>query len=228
MKEKIAFIGGTSLLGSDVFGDFKKIFARNKHGRVVLRQKENIYFIQRHEGGVPPHKINYRAYIQALADNDVKRIISVNSVGSLKKSVKTGKLLLPDDFISLWNIPTFYDKLIRHIRPEISAELRDLLAKKCRALKIDFYGQGVYFQTGGPRLETPAEIKMLADFGDVVGMTLGSEITLANERGIKIAAVCAIDNYGNGFKGEINYQAIRTGTRGNREKIELLVKSILQ
>ena len=38
---------------------------------------------------------------------------------------------------------------------------------------------GVYWQTTGPRFETPAEIRVLATFADVVGMTVGSECVAA-------------------------------------------------
>jgi 5'-methylthioadenosine phosphorylase len=57
---------------------------------------------------------------------------------------------------------------------------------------------GVYWQTTGPRFETAAEIRFLAAFADVVGMTIGSECVACCERGLAYAAVCVVDNYANG------------------------------
>ena len=57
---------------------------------------------------------------------------------------------------------------------------------------------GVYAQTLGPRFETPAEVKALAEHADMVGMTLAAETVLAGEAALAYAAVCTIDNLANG------------------------------
>lgn len=87
--------------------------------------------------------------------------------------------------------------------------------------------KGVYFQTTGPRLETPAEIKMFANFGDVVGMTLASETVLANEKGISLASICSVDNYGNGLIGEIDYKKIKDSASYGIIVLEKILKRIL-
>ncbi|TSC53384.1 MAG: 5'-methylthioadenosine phosphorylase [Parcubacteria group bacterium LiPW_39] len=227
MKQKICIIGGTSLMESKIFAGWAKIAVKNKYGRVNIYQKGSVIFVQRHEGNVPPHKINYRAYIQALADRGVKKIISVNSVGSLKKSIKVPGLLLPHDFISPWHIPTFFNNEIKHVRPQFSERLRNVIIKCCRRLKTPIYERGIYWQAIGPRFETPAEIKMLARFADVVGMTLGSEATLASEKGIEFAAICSIDNYANGVAGEVNYEQVKAGAKKNLANLEILLKDFL-
>ena len=57
---------------------------------------------------------------------------------------------------------------------------------------------GVYWQTSGPRFETPAEIRLLAAHADLVGMTIASECVVACELGLAYAAVCVVDNLANG------------------------------
>ena len=53
---------------------------------------------------------------------------------------------------------------------------------------------------GGPRYETPAEIKMLQILGgDVVGMTNVPEVVLAREAGICYATVAMVTNYAAGI-----------------------------
>jgi 5'-methylthioadenosine phosphorylase len=58
---------------------------------------------------------------------------------------------------------------------------------------------GVYWQTIGPRFETPAEIRLIAANADVVGMTIASECVVAKELGLSYAAICVVDNLANGI-----------------------------
>ena len=58
---------------------------------------------------------------------------------------------------------------------------------------------GVYWQTIGPRFETPAEIRLIAAHADVVGMTIASECVVAGELGLAYAALCVVDNLANGL-----------------------------
>ena len=58
---------------------------------------------------------------------------------------------------------------------------------------------GVYWQTIGPRFETPAEIRMIAPHADLVGMTIASECVIAGELGLEYAAICVVDNLANGL-----------------------------
>ena len=43
---------------------------------------------------------------------------------------------------------------------------------------------GVYWQANGPRLETPAEVRIIAQHADVVGMTVAGECVVAGELGL--------------------------------------------
>ena len=64
---------------------------------------------------------------------------------------------------------------------------------------------GVYWQTRGPRFETPAEIRLIAAHADVVGMTIASECIVAGELGLDYAALCVVDNLANGIgEGELD------------------------
>jgi len=229
MTKKICIIGGTSLLDSDILNGFKKITAKNKYGRINLFQKENIFFIQRHDGGTPPHRINYKAYIQFLFESGVKNIISINSVGSLKKKFKPGNLIVPHDFISPWNIPTFFDDEVKHVLVDFNKDLRQLLYKGVKKVDANVYNRGVYMQAIGPRWETSAEIRMFAKFADMVGMTLGSEVTLASEKGIALASLCVVDNYCNGIvsKEKIDYDLIKKRAQKNHDKVKKIIENVL-
>ena len=73
-----------------------------------------------------------------------------------------------------------------------------MLAGWAASSEIPVVDGGTYAQVRGPRFETRAEIRLLASFADLVGMTLAAECTLAGEAGLAYAALCIVDNLANG------------------------------
>lgn len=206
---KIAIIGGSG------FESF------NKKGAV---------FLQRHGKGscVPPHKINHRENILSLKKSGCEAIIGVNSVGSLKKEIAPGSIVIPDDYINLKNIQTYYDLEVKHITPGLDENLRQEIIDAAGKINAAVVENGVYIQTIGPRLETKAEINMLKNYGDVVGMTMANEATLARELGLKYASICSVDNYAHGIsKEEVTFENICAAQKKNREKIVKILNELL-
>lgn len=225
-----AIIGGTSLLDSSLFSSWKKRYIKTPYGNVRVKAGNNAVFLQRHGSPpVPPHTINHRANILALQKVGVHKIVSINSVGSLKTSIRPGTLLIPDDFLSVWNIPAFSDKEMRFFIPEMDKALVRYLHGLCKELSIRVKSGGVYIQTIGPRLETRAEINMLKRFGDIVGMTMASEATLSMECGIPYASVCSIDNFCNGIvKTPLTMDQIRNNVLKNLNNVERIIQILIQ
>ena len=62
--------------------------------------------------------------------------------------------------------------------------------------------EGVYVCAEGPHLESPAQIRMMRQFGDVVGMTGYPEVVLAKELGLCYASLCIVTNEACGMKTE--------------------------
>jgi 5'-methylthioadenosine phosphorylase len=159
-----------------------------------------VVFLPRHgPEGIPPHRINHRANIYALKKLEVTGVIGVNSVGSLREELPPGKIMIPHDYLSPWEILTFYEHHVVHITPSLDAGLRERLIQGAEGAGVAFAKEGVYIQTIGPRLETRAEIAMLRNFGHVVGMTMAHEATLCQEVGLAYASICSIDNYCHGI-----------------------------
>jgi 5'-methylthioadenosine phosphorylase len=193
----LGIIGGTSLLFSTLPA-LKKENVSTPFGTAEILTGD-IVMLMRHQNGLPPHRINYRANLAALAITGVDRIVAFGSAGSLKPVITPGSLLIPTDYISLTDIPSIHDHATEHVRPELSAHL----AKDLFTLVPTARFGGVYVQTYGPRIETVAEVNALARVADVVGMTVASEATLACELGMEFAALCTVDNYANGLGGEV-------------------------
>jgi 5'-methylthioadenosine phosphorylase len=166
----------------------------------------NVLFIPRHAGDsghVPPHKINYRANIMAIRQLGITRVISVNSVGTMHGH-PIGSIVVPCDFVDFTHKrpSTFFEK--KTVHADMSAPYCSQLRSLIRSiLKEKGVGTAdvIYACTEGPRFETKAEIRMLQNFADVVGMTGVPEVVLAREMQLCYASVCLVTNMACGIEG---------------------------
>jgi len=165
-----------------------------------------------------------------LKKQGVTDIIAISSVGSLRANLTPGTIIIPDDYINLFNIKTFFDKKATHIIPGLNENLRNKIKKATEKINQEIIFTGTYFQTSGPRFETKAEIKMISQFADIVGMTMANEATLAKELGLNYACICMIDNYANGIKPEIDLTEddFKKAQLKNISKITKLLNEILK
>lgn len=228
---KIGIIGGSGLVKAGLFSDYKKVKVRTPYGPRHLLNKGNIYYINRHGLNklLPPHKINHKANIKALELAGVKHIIAFNSVGSLKKDLKPGTIVIPDDYINFFSIQTFFDKKIVHITPGLSEKLRRIIINSAKKLNLKVREKGVYFQTKGPRLETKAEIARIKQFAHIVGMTMANEATLAKESNIEYANISIVDNYAHGIvEEELSNEKIVKQAKKNLAMVEKLIEQIIK
>ncbi|HEX3728427.1 MAG TPA: MTAP family purine nucleoside phosphorylase [Opitutaceae bacterium] len=216
---KVAFVSGTSIVNSDLFASWETRTVETPHGKVAYKARGDHALINRHGYGVPlpPHSINYRANIRALADLGFRDVVSLNSVGSLKAALPPGTFVSCSDYVGLQQGPaTFFDQELKGGAPGIANNLIPLLvAKLAPEFKIET-GK-VYVQMRGPRFETKAEVRIVQSWGDVIGMTAAHEADLCTEAGLNYNSLALIDNYANGLAG--------TGTEIDFEKFKLLVKS---
>jgi 5'-methylthioadenosine phosphorylase len=219
----LGIIGGTSLLFSKLPVLEKQSVSTPFGTAEILRG--DVVILMRHQNSLPPHRINYRAHMAAMAIAGVDRIIAFGSSGSLREEIHPGSLMIPTDYISLTEIPSIHDHAIEHVRPEFSTDLGKELLQHVPDAR---YG-GVYVQTRGPRIETVAEVRALASIADIVGMTVASEATLACELGIEFASLCTVDNYANGLGGEVlTYEHILSSAKKNRTRTDEIVTTIIR
>lgn len=219
----LAIVGGTSLRYADL-PPLEQRTISTPFGPADLLCGD-VLILLRHQQGVPPHRINFRAHLAALALSGADHIIAIGSSGSLKPEIPPGSLVIPDDYISFAPVPSIHDHAIEHVRPVVSPALRERL----ESIVPDARKGGTYVQTPGPRIETVAEVQMLADIADIVGMTVASEATLAVELGMEFAAVCTVDNYANGLGGELlTFDHILEISRQYRTRTENLIRDIIQ
>lgn len=187
---RLAVILGSNALGP---GGEEIVTSAAAHGAAI---------VQRHGVGadfVLPHEIDHVANLRPLVEQGCDRVLAIASVGSLRTDLPVGTLVCPDDFIALHVSDSIFTDDRAHSAPSFAAHWRaEVLAAWAEGAETPVDG-GVYWQTIGPRFETPAEIRMIAAHADVVGMTVASECVIAGELGLEYAAICVVDNLANGL-----------------------------
>lgn len=228
---KVAFISGTSIVNSTLFSAWEVKTVETKHGAVTYKAKGDFALINRHGYAfpLPPHSINYRAYIAALAQLGYQDIVSLNSVGSLKKELPPGTFVSCSDYVGLQQGPaTFFDTELKGGAPGMA---NNLIPKIVPALAPEFtiHPGKVYVQMRGPRFETKAEIKIVQHWGDVIGMTAAHEADLCTEAGLRYNSLALIDNYANGLEGtEIDFAKFKDLVKDNQAKVNRLFVRLLE
>lgn len=230
----LGVISGTIIVErSDLLKDFRAVSMKNKFGQALALVTDKIALIPRH-GNDPrehilPHSINHCANLKALQDLGATEVVGINSTGSLKKDLCPGMIVIPDDFITLTANPTIHQSSAVHVTPSLDEKVRQKLITAANNCQIQIVEKGIYWQTPGPRLETKAEIRMMANYADIVGMTMVSEAVIALELGLPYAAACSIDNFGNGLlEKPLNMNAIIAGARTNADLMIRLLQSYLE
>ena len=220
----LGIISGTVMLQEmEILTNTEKVCKVTEFGEATLLVSDTIAFIPRHgldpQQHVLPHLINHKANIKALRDLGVSEIIGINSSGSLHGDLRPGTIVIPDDFIMLSPYPSVYANGQFHILPGLDLVIRNRCLEAAKDAGIEVIERGIYWQTAGPRLETKAEIKMMARFADLVGMTMAGEAIIAKELALPYAALCSIDNYAHGLgekpltMDEISSHARRSGEK---------------
>jgi len=218
-KAEIAVIGGTGqekllnyseqIRNGTPYGLAPPIFMGEIDGKTVA-------FMPRHgvHHRVPPHKINYRANIYALHNIGVKRILATNAVGAINRNIKPSDLVVPHDLVDFTKSrqSTYYDdEPVTHVDVSqiFCSEIRSSLIKMARGIGVRVVDRAVLVCTEGPRLETPAEIRMFGRMGcDVVGMTVMPEAVLARELGMCYATICFVTNMAAGIQKRLTAEEL--------------------
>lgn len=175
----------------------------------------DVVFLPRHGYGhtIPPHQINYRANLWALREARVDGVFAVTTVGGIRDDFGPGTLVVPDQIIDYTHgrQHTFFEgpessigTAVAHIdfTWPYAAGLRRRILDSAQHAGVAVHDGGVYGATQGPRLESAAEIRRMAQDGcDVVGMTGMPEAALARELGLDYACLSVVVNHAAG-KGD--------------------------
>lgn len=242
---KLAIIGGTGLSALDGLNIIEKHNVSTPFGApsndilVGEIEGDRVLFLPRHGANhtLPPHKINYRANIWALKHLGVDRIIAVAAVGGIRDDLAPSVIAVPDQIIdyTYGREQSFYsddfspDKHIDFSYP-YDESLRQVIFQSGLKQKITIVEGGTYGATQGPRLESAAEIRRMAQDGcAMVGMTGMPEATLARELKIDYACCALMVNWAAGLSDSlITMSQIEETLAGGMTQVKQVLAEIIR
>ncbi len=234
---RLGIISGTlTLQRTKILGELSEEIVETDFGTALVLHSPRLALIPRHgkdpHRHILPHRVNHAANLATLKMLGVDEIIGINSTGSLKKGIKPGAIVIPDDYILLNGVHTVFDSPDSkpvHITPVLHEGVRQKAIDAARLCGIDIVNSGIYWQTIGPRLETRAEITLMSRFADIVGMTMASEAVIAQELEIPYASICSVDNFAHGIgRQKLTLEGILEHARRNTEAIIRIILKYME
>ena len=128
-----------------------------------------------------------------------------NASGGMNRKFQAGDLMMITDHIGIFAPNPLIGANIEELGtrfPDMShvydLELQELIRTTAKENNIPLQ-EGVYVQLTGPSYESPAEIRMLADYADAVGMSTVVEAIAANHCGLRVCGISCVCNLAAGM-----------------------------
>jgi len=209
MTVKVGIIGGSGLDDPEILKDATEIAVENPYGcpSSVLScgtiAGVEVVILARHgkDHSIYPSAVNFRANIYALKELGCTHILAATAVGSLRKEIAPGHLVLPGQFIDFTRRreTTFFDKgevVHTPMSEPFCPNLRELLAAQAKLLDIPCHTDKTLITIEGPRFSTKAESHMFRSWqADVINMSTVPEVNLAREQKMHYATVAMSTDY---------------------------------
>lgn len=220
MEAEIGIIGGSGFYS--LAGNLAEVEMDTPFGRPSSQigigniGGKRVAFISRHgkKHTIPPHKVPYKANIEALRQLGVKRIISSSAIGSLRKEYRPGEIVLFDQFVNMTHgrdDTFFHESPVTHVSSAdpYCGELREFAAETAGRIDAKLHKTGTVVVVNGPRFSSRAESRFFKAQGfDVISMTQYPEVMLARERGICYAGIGTITDYDAGLEGSEDIEPV--------------------
>ncbi|MBV8719770.1 MAG: S-methyl-5'-thioadenosine phosphorylase [Chloroflexi bacterium] len=199
-----------------------------------------VAFLPRHgpHHRLPPHAINYRANVWAMAQLGVTRLIAPTAAGSLQPYVKPGEFVVCDQFVdrTYSRDQTFYDgPRVVHISSAdpYCPDLRARTIQVAAELEIKIHERGTVVVIQGPRFSTRAESRWFSAQGwEVINMTQYPEVVLARELEMCYVNIALITDYDAGLEGEAGIEPVSVAgvvevLTANNERVRRLIELLV-
>lgn len=159
------------------------------------------------------------ANVRMLAHAGIEKLVVTNAAGALNEKFKPGDWMMITDHLNLTGTspligrPEFLD-LSNAYSPRLQKQFGDA------AQKIGvFLHQGVYAAVVGPQYETAAEVRMLQNLADAVGMSTVLEVIQARALEMEIAGFSCIANSATGLSSTAlsHGEVLETGRKAAKD-----------
>ncbi len=162
------------------------------------------YVVARHGTGkyrLSASFVNHRAILYALKDLGVRHVVGWSAAGAVSHSLNVGDLVIPTDLIdrTTRRANTCFEQtglgVLRQF-PVFCPALGEAMALGLADRGVPVREKATLVVTEGPRLETPAEIRLHAAGGaELVGHSFAPEAFLAKELQLCFAGLAYVANY---------------------------------
>src|SRR5690348_16064016 len=199
-----------------------------------------VAFLPRHgpHHRLPPHAINYRANLWAMAQLGVTRVIAPTAAGSLQPHIKPGEFVVCDQFVdrTYARQQTFYDgPRVVHISSAdpYCPDLRARSVAVARELGITVHERGTVVVIQGPRFSTRAESRGYSNQGwEVINMTQYPEVALARELQMCYVNISLITDYDAGLEGQLGVEPVTVSEvvevlNANNDRVRRLIELLV-
>lgn len=214
----VAIIGGSGLCQQDIFPVIDRVRPQTTFGLPsdeihicefadASGATRRLAFLPRHGANhsLAPHAVPYRANIAALKQLGVQQVIATCISGSLRKRVRPGDLVVPDQLVNLtWGRDDHEAGPPVHLpfADPYCPTLRKSFTATARAVKIRTHTRATVAVIQGPRFSSRAESRWFVRQGwSLVNMTQYPECYYARESGVCYATLAMITDYDVGAGG---------------------------
>lgn len=170
--------------------------------------------------------------VRIFAGLGCKYVVLTAAVGSVNIYINPGDIVIVADQINLMgdnplvgkagagSVDRFVD-----LNSVYDKTLIELAEKEAEKLNLEYH-TGVYAAMLGPAYETPAEVRMISKLGgEIVGMSVVPEATVAAECGLLVLGICVAANRA----GEpVNHEEVLSTVRNAGGNVAALIKAILE
>jgi 5'-methylthioadenosine phosphorylase len=206
---KVGIIGGSGLDDPKILAEATEVSVTTPYGAPSSALTCGtiagvpVVILARHgkDHSIYPSGVNFRANIWALKEQGCTHILAATAVGSLRREIEPGHLVMPNQFIDFTKRRegTFFDQgpvVHTPMADPFCPNLRQLLAEGAEKLGIPAHANKTVITIEGPRFSTRAESHMFRSWNaDVINMSTVPEVNLAREQKIHYATVAMSTDY---------------------------------
>lgn len=183
-----------------------------------------------------PSEINYRANIYALKANGARAVVSFSAVGSLRKELEPGHMVIPLQYIDrtkgIRKHSFCGEGVVGHmsLAYPVCRELAQRVEELAKKESFVSHRGGSYVCIEGPNFSTLAESLSYRDLAaDIIGMTNFPEYSLAREAGMSYMPCCFVTDYDcwDTSRPHVTIEEVITTMRQNNSKAFALLKRVL-
>jgi purine-nucleoside phosphorylase len=209
-------------------------------GRLVLGTMEDkrLVVMQGRFHFYEGHDLQHTTFpVRVMRALGVHTLVVTNAAGGLNPDFQAGDLMLINDHINMlgWggqnpligpndlhlgprfpDMSQVYDPELMRIAQEVAGECNIELR------------QGVYIVLAGPNFETPAELRLLRQWGaDAVGMSTVPEVLVARHGGMRVLGISAITNMALGSAEPATHEEVLEVAEQVRPRFIQLMKTLV-